>query len=210
MSLGENIKRLRLEAGLQTQKALADLLGVGVQILQISGTGYPLHDIGGCLPSLVPSQGRGALGDHRNLIRAASLRHAVVIRIRTSEQQINRAAESLRNLDEGQGPQGGIAIPLSHSHTCGCGTYGVQIRSESMLPTHRPTMIAIVSPRCCVQDGDEAYVHLVSGECLVRLVFIVQRVFVLQPYNHACAARFAKPREIRAMHVIVYSRRREF
>ncbi len=59
MSLGENIKRLRLEAGLQTQKALADLLGVGVQILQISGTGYPLHDIGGCLPSLVPSQGRG-------------------------------------------------------------------------------------------------------------------------------------------------------
>ena len=79
-----------------------------------------------------------------------------------------------------------------------------------MLPTYRPTMIAIVSPRCCVQDGDEAYVHLVSGECLVRLVFIVQRVFVLQPYNHACAARFAKPREIRAMHVIVYSRHREF
>ena len=35
MSLGENIKRLRLEAGLQTQKALADLLGVGVQILAV-------------------------------------------------------------------------------------------------------------------------------------------------------------------------------
>ena len=76
-----------------------------------------------------------------------------------------------------------------------------------MLPTYRRSMIAIVSPRCRVQDGDEAYVHLVSGECLVRLVSIVQRGFVLQPYNHTHAADFVKPIEIRAMHVIVYSRR---
>ncbi len=41
---------------------------VGVRILQVPGTRYPLHGIGGFLPSRAPSfQGRDALGDLRNL-----------------------------------------------------------------------------------------------------------------------------------------------
>ena len=87
--------------------------------------------------------------------------------------------------------------------------YGVRIRSDSMFPAHRPAMVAIVSPRCRVRDGDEVYVHLVSGECLVRVVHTVEGCFLLEPYNPAYRPRLVEKTEVQTMHVIVYSRRRE-
>ena len=71
-------------------------------------------------------------------------------------------------------------------------------------------MIAIVSPGLRVHDGDEVYVELASRECMVRLVHTVQGGFMLQPYNPAYTARFAKPKDVRTMHVVLYSRRRDF
>ena len=75
--------------------------------------------------------------------------------------------------------------------------YGVRIRGDSMLPAHRPAMamVAIVSPRCRVRDGDEVYVHLVSGERLVRVVHTVEGGFVLEPYNPAYTTRLVEKTE---------------
>ena len=91
----------------------------------------------------------------------------------------------------------------------GPSAYGVRIRGDSMLPAHWPAMVAIVSPGCLVRDGDQVYAHLVSGERLVRVVHPVTGGFVLAPYNPAYAARWVEKAEVEALHVIVYSRRRE-
>ena len=70
-------------------------------------------------------------------------------------------------------------------------------------------MVAIVSPGCRVRDGDEVYAHLVSGECQVRVVQTVEGGFLLEPYNPADTPRVVEKTEVEAMHVIMYSRRRE-
>ena len=88
--------------------------------------------------------------------------------------------------------------------------YGVQIHGDSMAPAHRPGSIAIVSPVRRVQDGDEVYVRFASGECVVRLMYGAHGGYILQTYNPAYPARFVRPKEIHAMHVILYSRRRDF
>ena len=54
-----------------------------------------------------------------------------------------------------------------------------------------------------VRAGDEVYVHLAHGECLIRLVRTVPGGYILQPYNAGCRARFVKHKEIEALHVIV-------
>ena len=70
-------------------------------------------------------------------------------------------------------------------------------------------MIAIAAPSVHAQDGDEVYAELGSGERMVRLMHTVEDGFMLQSYNPAYAARFVKPKDLRAMHVILYSRRRD-
>ena len=84
--------------------------------------------------------------------------------------------------------------------------YGVRIRGDSMLPAFRPNMVAIVSPALAVRDGDEVYVQLASGECLVRLLRTSGDGCILQPYNPAHHARLVGQSEIEAVHAIVYSR----
>ena len=84
--------------------------------------------------------------------------------------------------------------------------YGIQIRGDSMLPAYRPNMIAIVSPELEVRDGDEVYVQLASGECLVRLLHTSRGVYLLQPYNLPHNGRVVGQEEVEAMHAIVYSR----
>jgi len=76
-----------------------------------------------------------------------------------------------------------------------------------MLPAYRPNMIAILSPNSELRDGDEAYVQLASGECRVRLVRTARDGYVLQTYNPVCTPRFVTHKAIKAMHVVVYSRR---
>ncbi|MYN68060.1 MAG: hypothetical protein F4X11_24080 [Acidobacteria bacterium] len=67
-----------------------------------------------------------------------------------------------------------------------------------------------MSPVRRVQDGDEVYVRFASGECVVRLMYGAHGGYILQTYNPAYPARFVRPKEIHAMHVILYSRRRDF
>ena len=83
--------------------------------------------------------------------------------------------------------------------------YGIRIRGNSMVPAFRPNMIVIVSPELETRDGDEVYVQLASGECLVRVLHTSGNGYILQPYNPAHHVRLVERGEVEAMHMIVYS-----
>ena len=54
VSLGENIKRLRTVAGIQTQKAFAELLGVPqTQVSDWENDRYPVLEVSGVVPFVV-------------------------------------------------------------------------------------------------------------------------------------------------------------
>ena len=215
VSLGENIKRLRTVAGIQTQKAFAELLGVPqprvsdwendrYTVLEIP-TLIKLAKVFHCsvdelLAGVDPDYDRirkgGAVGavpattwpDIAVLAEGDALPDGI-----TWDERAQERPEVLRWLS----CPGDLGDPKA---------YGVQIRGDSMLPAYRPNMIAIVSPELEVRDGDEVYVQLASGECLVRLLHTPRNGYILQPYNPAHHARLVEQGEIEAMHVIVYSR----
>ena len=221
MSLGQNIKRLRWEAGLQTQKALADLLGVPQP--QVSDWENDRYAVLETLTLVKIAKGLRCSVDHLlagvdpdyDRVQEASAGEALHV-----DSLVETSAE-IPVISEGDAPpEGGhdrseaMAAIVHRTARPGAlqdpNAYGVQIRGDSMLPAHRPNMVAIVSPGLRVQDGDEVYVELASGECMVRLVHAVQGGFMLQPYNPVYVARFVKPKDFQAMHVILYSRRRDF
>lgn len=230
MSLGQNIKRLRWEAGLQTQKALADLLGVPQP--QVSDWENDRYAVLETLTLVKIAKGLRCSVDH---LLAGMDPDYDRVRERTGSgaepARIDVTAEAPADVPvraeipvvaEGDAFPEGVArrdgTPQSvdivqwiarPGDVQDPDAYGVQIRGDSMLPAYRPTMIAIASPENRVQQGDEVYVELTSGERLIRVAHSVHGNFMLQSYNHAYTARLAKPREILAMHVIVYSRRRE-
>ena len=88
--------------------------------------------------------------------------------------------------------------------------YGVRVRGDAMAPAYPPQTIAIVSPGRRVQDGDEAYVQIVPDERLIRLVRKTRGGYVLESYNHLYPARVVSQKDVLSMHVILYSRRRDF
>ncbi len=87
--------------------------------------------------------------------------------------------------------------------------YGVVVRGDAMMPAHRPRTIAIVAPGHQFEDGDEVYAQLASGERLIRLATKLPGAYLLQSYNHSYPPRFVKRRDVQALHVILYSRRRQ-
>ncbi len=230
VSLGQNIKRLRWEAGLQTQKALADLLGVPQP--QVSDWENDRYAVLETLTLIKIAKGLRCSVDHLlagmdpdyDQVREQS--HAIAAAPAGADSAGEAPAESSARTEipviaEGDAFPAGVAWSDGARERVDIvqwiarpgdlqdpNAYGVQIRGDAMFPAYRPAMIAVVSPGNRVQHGDEVYVQLASGERLVRVAHAVQGNFVLQSYNHAYTARFAKPREIQAMHVIVYSRRR--
>ena len=220
VSLGQNIKRLRWEAGLQTQKALADLLGVPQP--QVSDWENDRYAVLETLTLVKIAKGLRCSVDHLlagvdpdyDRVREGGAGEELHVDLAETSAEIPVIAEGDVFPEGGHDRSKAMVAIVDRAARPGAlqdpNAYGVQIRGDSMLPAHRPNMIAIVSPGLRVQDGDEVYVELVSGECMVRLVHTVQGGFMLQPYNPAYTARFVKPKEVRAMHVILYSRRRDF
>ena len=221
MSLGQNIKRLRWEAGLHTQKALADLLGVPQpQVSDWENDRYAVLEtltlvkiakglrcsVDQLLAGVDPDYDRvrGAVAGAETLRGGSAVAPSAEIPVIAEGDAIpDRGHEYNR---EKVAMLHWTARPGSVQDQ---DAYGIRIRGDSMLPAHRPSMIAIVSPSVRAQDGDEVYAQLGSGECMVRLVHTVQGGFMLQSYNPAYAARFVKSKDIRTMHVILYSRRRD-
>ena len=224
MSLGQNIKRLRWEAGLQTQKALADLLGVPQP--QVSDWENDRYAVLETLTLVKIAKGLRCSVDELlagvdpDYDRVREEECAPAVEPARVDAPVETPAQIPVIVEGAASPEGGhdrrkepaaavqwISRPGDLQDP---NAYGVLIRGDSMVPAHGPNTIALVSPDSRVQDGDEVYVQLVSGECLVRLVHTVQGSFMLQSYNHAYPARFVKPKGVRAMHAILYSRRRDF
>ena len=221
MSLGQNIKRLRWEAGLHTQKALADLLGVPQpQVSDWENDRYAVLEtltlvkiakglrcsvdqlLAGVDPDYDRVRGAGA-GAEALRVGSAVDPSAEIPVITEGDAVPDRGSERSREkiaILHWMARPGSLQDPNA---------YGVRIRGDSMLPAHRPNMIAIAAPSVHAQDGDEVYAELGSGERMVRLMHTVEDGFMLQSYNPAYAARFVKPKDLRAMHVILYSRRRD-
>ena len=215
MSLGTNIRRLRLAAGLRTQKACADLLDIPQpQLSDWENDRYASLELRNVLKLAklfhcsVDELLAGVDSDYdRILWRDAAPAVETWPDIAVVAQGVARPERTLPNTrgEERPGIVGWLPRPADVDDP---NAYAVRIRDESMRPAYRPNMIAIVSPEREVRDGDEVYVQLARGECWVRRARRVQDGYVLEPYNPACVACFAGHNEIGAMHVIVYSRRR--
>ncbi len=226
VSLGQNIKRLRWEAGLQTQKALADLLGVPQpQVSDWENDRYAVLEtltlvkIAKGLRCSVDQLLAGIDADYDRVREAAVAAGHELANVDFPIEALadvpvvaegERVPEGVTRADRG-GERPGIAQwILRPGDLRDPNAYGVQIHGDSMVPAHRPGSIAIVSPDRRVQDGDEVYVRFASGGCVVRLVYGTHGGYMLQTYNPAYPARFVRPKEIHAMDVILYSRRRDF
>ena len=225
MSLGQNIKRLRWEAGLRTQRALAELLGIPP--MRVSDFENDLYDVrtstliklakGLCcsLDELVA----GVDPDYDRLREEGGVtgfkpaaHDDSSIETRADIPVVGEGCAcplGITSDDRGREPEVVLRWLSRPGDLRDPNAYGVRIRGNSMLPAHPPNTIAIVSPGRRVRERDEVYVQLASGECLVRLVHTVWNGFVLQSYNPAFAPRLVKAKAIRAMHVIVYSRRQD-
>ena len=215
VSLGKNIKRLRTMVGLRTQKALTELLGIPQsQVSDWENNRYTIIEVStliklakvfhcsvdellaGVDPDYDWIRQGGAVGavpakrwpDIPVVAEGDTLPDGI-----TWDERAQERPEVLRWLS----CPGDLGDPKA---------YGIQIRGDSMLPAYRPNMIAIVSPELEVRDGDEVYVQLASGECLVRLLHTSRGVYLLQPYNLAHNGRVVGQEEVEAMHAIVYSR----
>ena len=214
MSLGKNIKRLRTVSGIQTQKAFAQLLGVPqAQVSDWENDRYGVLGVSSLIKLAkafhcsVDDLLAGVDPDYDRI----QMRGAVAVPAGTGSA-IAVVAEGDAFLNgttwEGREQQRPAVLGwLSRPGNLGDpSAYGIRIRGDSMLPAFRPNMIAIVSPELAVRAGDEIYVQLASGECLVRLLHTSRSGYILQPYNPAHHARLVEQGEIEAMHAIVYSR----
>lgn len=84
--------------------------------------------------------------------------------------------------------------------------YGVRVRGDSMVPRYKPGEVLIVSPNAPVEDGDEVYVALLTGERLLKIARKSPGGWILESENRAYPARFVKKSEIGTMHPILWIR----
>jgi len=84
--------------------------------------------------------------------------------------------------------------------------YGVRVRGDSMIPRYKPGEVLVVSPNTAVEDGDEVYVALLSGERLLKIARKAAGGWILESENRAYPARFVKRNEIGTMHPILWIR----
>ena len=226
MSLGQNIKRLRIAAGISTQRALADRLHVPQpQVSDWENDRYAtletptLMKLAKVLRCTIDQLLDGVDPDYDQVREARTAIDAEPARIDYGTDD----AGSIPLVAEGSASPAGVAwgdgtpppgeierwIPRPRDVEDES-AYGVHVRGDSMAPGHPPHTIAIVSPNRRVQDGDEAYVQLAPDERLIRLVRRTRGGYVLESYNHAYPARVVARKDVLSMHVILYSRRRDF
>ena len=84
--------------------------------------------------------------------------------------------------------------------------YGVKVRGDSMEPLLKAGRKIIVTPNLAVEDGELAYVQLVNGERLIKVVHKHPAGYTLESYNRAYAPRYVERSEVKAIHPVAYIR----
>ena len=225
MSLGQNIKRLRIAAGISTQRALSDRLHVPQpQVSDWENDRYgtlgtqTLMKLAKALRCSIDELLDGVDPDYDQVREA---REAIDV----EPKRIDFGTDTTRNIPvvaEGAAAPAGTAwakgappgdvegwIPRPRD-VADENAYAVRVRGDAMAPAYPPHTIAIVAPGRRVQDGDEAYVQLAPDERLIRLVRRTRGGYLLESYNHMYPARVVAQKDVLFMHVILYSRRRDF
>lgn len=222
VSLGQNIRRLRKAGGLRTQKALAESLGIPQpQVSDWENDRYAVLEV----PTLIKLAKALRCSVNHLLAGIDPDYDAGLARPGLDDSPGGATPEtgaSLPVVPEGQALPDGISPDDRGTARDGVArwlarpaglddphAYGVWIAGEAMLPAYRPDMIAVASPAAAVRDGDEVYVQLASGECVLRQAREAERGYLLQPYNPAAATVVVRPRQFTAMHAIVYARHRD-
>ncbi len=82
--------------------------------------------------------------------------------------------------------------------------YAIRVIGDSMMPRFKPGERLIAAPRQSVQDGDEVYVELLSGERLIKEARRAPGGWMLVSYNPAYPPRVVRAEDIGAMHPIVH------
>ena len=226
MSFGRNIRRLRSAAGVRTQRELADRLGVPQpQVSDWENDRYTVLETGTLLrlaKALRCSVDQLLTGVDPDYDRVREATTANPSDIPTRLDLLRGGETDIPVVAEGDAapvpaswrgtkpPPPEILLRLPRPGDLDDpDAYGVEVRSDAMIPAHRPQSIAIVAPRRRFEDGDEVYAQLASGERSIRVVTKTAGAYVLQPYNPAYPPRVVKRRDLHALHVIVYSRRRD-
>ena len=222
MSLGQNIRRLRWEAGIQTQKALAELLGVPQP--QVSDWENDRYSVLETLTLVKIAKGLRCsvdqllVGVDPDYDRVRETGGVVSVEPARVDFSVETPAD-IPVVAEGDASPAGVTWGGQKREQTGIvqwvsrpgdlrdpNAYGVQVRGNSMVPAYRPNTIAIVAPSRRVQDGDEVYVQLASGERLIRLAQTARGGYLLQSYNHAYRTLLVQRKDVHAMDVIVSSR----
>ena len=249
VSLGQNVKRLRVAAGIPTQRALADRLHVPQpQVSDWENDRYAILEtltlikLAKVLRCSIDDLLEGVDPDYDVVRRARAAarrsapppRHAARGRGQVRESAATGdeqehvafgtdASDTLPVVAEGaaapagvawtrgEPPPGGIEerIPRPRDVTHK-DAYAVRVLGDAMAPAYPPHTLAIVAPDRRLEDGDEAYVQLRADERLIRLVRKTRGGYLLESYNHRYPARVVTRKDVLALHVILYSRRRDF
>ena len=226
MSLGQNIRRLRWSSGLRTQRALADLLGVPQpQVSDWENDRYAVLEtktlvriakglrcsVDQLLVGVDPDYDRVREVDREPDAEPAHVDFAVETPADIPVVAEGDALPEGAAADDRESERAGVVQWVSRPGDLrDPNAYGVRIRGDSMIPAYRPNSIAIVAPSRKVQDGDEVYAQLPSGERLIRLAQAVRGGYLLQSYNHAYRTLLVLRKDICAMDVVVSSRLAEF
>ena len=225
MSLGENIKRLRVTTGISTQRALADRLHVPQpQVSDWENDRYAALE----MQTLIKlakvfrcSLDELLYGVDPDYDRVREAREAVDFEPGRIDYATD-VADNIPLVAEGAAAPTGTSpsdasppgeverwIPRPRDVEDGR-AYGVRIRGDAMAPAHPPHTIAIVTPGRRPRDGDEAYVQIAPDERLIRLVRKTRGGYLLESYSHLYPTRVVARKDVSWMHVILYSRRRDF
>ena len=226
MSVGQNIRRLRWKSGLRTQRALADLLGVPQpQVSDWENDRYSVLEtmtlvrIAKGLRCSVDQLLVGVDPDYDRVREARKVPDAEPARVdSTAEMRADipvvaegdALPEGVTRDDRATERSGVVQWVFRPGDLSDPDAYGVRIRGDSMIPAYRPNTIAIMAPSRQVQDGDEVYVQLASGEKLIRMAQVVRGGFLFQSYNHAYRALVVQRKDISSIDVVVSSRLAEF
>ena len=248
VSLGQNVKRLRVAAGIPTQRALADRLHVPQpQVSDWENDRYGILEtltlirLAKVLRCSIDDLLEGVDPDYDVIrrARAAARRSApppprarggdrVSESAATGGEQEHvafgaDASATLPVVAEGAAAPAGVAWKPGEPPPGGIedriprprdvphkDAYAVRVLGDAMAPAYPPHTLAIVAPDRRLEDGDEAYVQLSADERLIRVVRKMRGGYVLESYNHRYPARVVTRKNVLAIHVILYSRRRDF
>jgi phage repressor protein C with HTH and peptisase S24 domain len=86
--------------------------------------------------------------------------------------------------------------------------YGLLVIGDSMEPVFRKGHRLIVSPNTPIEDGDEVYAQLATGERLIKVAFRIEAGWRLESINPQYAPLEVTAANVIAIHPIVWAKRK--